>query len=55
MELRIHVLSEWRVIYVTKFSDAVYVLHAFQKKTRETRQEDVALARQRYHEIGGHP
>ena len=35
-EIRIHVLGEWRVIYVAKLRDAVYVLHAFQKKTRKT-------------------
>jgi phage-related protein len=34
-EIRIHVLGEWKVIYVAKFRDAVYVLHAFQKKTRK--------------------
>jgi phage-related protein len=29
-EIRVHVLGEWRIIYITKLSDAVYVLHAFQ-------------------------
>jgi len=53
MEIRIHVLGEWRVVYVAKFADAVYVLHAFQKKTRKTRQEDIELARKRYRAIGG--
>jgi len=52
-EIRIHVLGEWRVIYVTKFRDAVYVLHAFQKKTRKTSRQDIDLARQRYRQIGG--
>lgn len=33
-EIRIHVLGEWRVIYVAKIEDAIYVLHAFQKKTQ---------------------
>ena len=32
-EIRIHVLGEWRVIYVARFEGVVYVLHAFQKKT----------------------
>ena len=36
-EIRIHVLGEWRVLYVAKFADAVYVLHTFQKKSRKTR------------------
>jgi len=53
-EIRIHVLGEWRVIYVAKFSDAVYVLHAFHKKTRKTDGRDIDLARQRYRQIGGH-
>jgi phage-related protein len=51
-EIRIHVLGEWRVLYVAKFSDAVYVLHAFQKKTRGTRREDIELARRRYRQLG---
>jgi len=34
-EIRIHVLGEWRVIYVAKLVDAIYVLHAFQKKRKE--------------------
>ena len=38
----------YRVIYVTKFEEAVYVLHAFEKKTRKTRKADIALARARY-------
>ena len=38
----------FRVIYVAKFEDAVYVLHAFQKKTRKTSRADLELARKRY-------
>jgi phage-related protein len=52
-EIRIHVLGEWRVIYVAKLRDAVYVLHAFQKKTQKTSQRDIEVARQRYRQIGG--
>ncbi len=50
-EIRIHVQGEWRVLYITRFADAVYVLHAFQKKTQQTRREDIDLARRRYHHI----
>jgi len=50
-EIRVHVLGEWRVIYVAKFADTVYVLHAFQKKTQQTRQEDIALANARYKQL----
>ena len=38
----------FRVIYVAKFSDAVFVLHCFQKKTQRTSQRDLALATARY-------
>lgn len=52
-EIRIHVFGEWRLLYVAKFAKAVYVLHAFQKKTQKTRREDIELARTRYRQIGG--
>ncbi|GHU26696.1 hypothetical protein FACS189488_14860 [Betaproteobacteria bacterium] len=42
----------FRVMYVAKFSDAVYVLHAFQKKTQQTSKADIALAAKRYKMIG---
>ena len=47
-EIRVRVLGEWRIIYVAKFEPAVYVLHAFQKKTQKTRKEDIELAARRY-------
>jgi phage-related protein len=53
-EIRVHVEGEWRVIYVAKFSDSIYVLHAFQKKTRKTRKEDLELAHRRYRQIKEH-
>jgi len=52
-EIRIHVLGEWRIIYVAKFGDAVHVLHSFQKKTQKTSQHDIEIARKRYKQIGG--
>ena len=42
----------FRVIYVAKFEHAVYVLHAFQKKTRKTSQADIELAARRDKLIG---
>ena len=54
-EIRVRVLGEWRVIYVAKFADAVYVLHAFQKKTKKTRRGDIELARRRYRQIRDTP
>ena len=46
-EIRIHESGEYRVFYLAKREDAVYVLHAFQKKTQKTRQSDIDLAKQR--------
>ena len=50
-EIRIHVGGAWRVLYVAKFTDAVYVLHAFGKKTQRTARSDIELAAKRYREI----
>lgn len=52
-EIRVHALGEWRVIYVAKLHDAVYVLHSFKKTSRKTSRQDTELARQRYKQIGG--
>ena len=53
-EIRIRdAAGSFRVVYVAKFEEAVYVLHAFQKKTRKTSQADIKLAAQRYNSIGG--
>lgn len=46
-ELRIHTGVEHRVLYVAKFREAVYVLHAFEKRTRTTPRSALDLARQR--------
>lgn len=42
----------FRVIYVAKFAETIYVLHAFQKKTQKTAKADIDLAAQRYKLIG---
>src|SRR2546428_9875915 len=44
-EIRIHTDVEHRVLYVAKFAEALYVLHAFEKGTRQTSKEDLSLAR----------
>lgn len=41
----------YRVIYVAKLADAVYVLHAFKKTTPRTSSNDVRLARQRFAQL----
>jgi phage-related protein len=43
--------GKFRVIYTAKLSDAIYVLHCFQKKTQKTPQSAIALARKRYKEL----
>ena len=41
----------FRVIYLAKLTDAVYVLHCFQKKTQKTSKQDLDLAKHRYREL----
>lgn len=41
----------FRVIYVAKLADVVYVLHCFQKKTQTTSQKDIQLARRRFADL----
>lgn len=41
----------YRIIYTARLADAVYVLHAFQKKTQATSKRDIDLAKTRYVEL----
>ena len=41
----------FRIIYVAKFSEAVYVIHAFQKKARKTPKPDIDLAGKRFRDL----
>jgi phage-related protein len=44
--------DQYRLIYVAKFEEAVYVLHAItKKKTQRTSQSDIEIARKRYSEL----
>jgi phage-related protein len=40
--------GRFRVMYVAKFEEALYVLHGFQKKTRKTSRSDIDIAKTRY-------
>jgi phage-related protein len=40
----------FRVLYAATLGSAIYVLHAFQKKTRATARREIELARRRYKE-----
>ena len=46
-EIRIRTGREHRVFYVAKHAGSVFVLHAFEKRTQQTRQADIDLARTR--------
>jgi phage-related protein len=51
-EVRIRDASgAFRIIYIAKFADAIYVLHCFQKKTQKTSKADLDLAAKRYRDL----
>lgn len=50
-EIRIKQEKQYRVFYVAKFEEAVYVLHIFIKKSQKTPQKEIELAKQRYKEL----
>lgn len=41
----------YRIVYTARLAHAIYVLHAFQKKTQETSKRDVEIARQRFNQV----
>lgn len=41
----------FRVIYTARLADAVYVLHAFQKKTQTTSKRDIDTAKARFAQL----
>ena len=51
-EIRIRDASgAYRIIYIAKFEDAVYVLHAFKKTSQRTAMSDIELAKRRLIEL----
>lgn len=48
IEIRIHEPNEYRIIYAAKFPEAVYVLHAFHKTSKQTPKRDIEKARKEY-------
>jgi phage-related protein len=46
-----HSSGTYRVIYAVKFKDFVYILHAFKKSSKKTKQADIDLARKRYKKL----
>lgn len=51
IEIRVHAENEYRVFYVAKFEDAIYVLHVFAKKTRKAPLLDIELGKKRYRDL----
>ena len=47
-EIRIHIAGAHRVFYVATRREAIYVLHAFEKKTQKTSAQDLRIGRDRF-------
>ena len=50
-EIRIRTEVEHRVFYIAKFTEGVYVLHAFEKKSQRTAKADIDLGQQRLRDV----
>ena len=50
-EIRIRADDAYRIFYVARFEEAVYVLHAFQKKTQKTSRLDIETGQKRYQQM----
>jgi phage-related protein len=50
-EIRIKTEDAFRIFYIAQFDEAVYVLHAFQKKTQKTTRQDIEIGQQRYQKV----
>jgi phage-related protein len=51
IEIRVRIGRAFRVFVITKFEEAIYVLHAFEKKSQKTPKADIDLAAKRYREL----
>jgi phage-related protein len=50
-EIRIRTEDAYRIFYVAKFAESIYVLHSFQKKTQKTAKGDIELGQKRYEQM----
>jgi phage-related protein len=50
-EIRIQTGRAFRILYLTKFAEAIYVLHTFEKRTQRTSQVDLDLAQKRLRDL----
>ncbi len=53
-EIRIRTDRAHRVFYIAKFEESIYMLHAFEKKTKRTSQADIEMGRKRLAEVIRH-
>lgn len=51
IEIRVRTGTAHRVFVVTKFVEAIYVLHAFEKKTQKTPKREIDVAKRRYQDV----
>jgi len=49
-EIRVHTGREHRIFYIARFEEGVYVLHAFEKRSRKTPAKEIEVARTRLRE-----
>ena len=45
--------NAYRAVYTVRYADAVYVLHAFHKKTQATPKKDLEIAKRRFGQLLG--
>jgi phage-related protein len=50
-EIKLSLENQYRVIYVAKFEEAIYILHSFIKKTQKTAPLDLELTKKNYQEL----
>ncbi|MEG4021960.1 type II toxin-antitoxin system RelE/ParE family toxin [Microcoleus sp. S13C4] len=50
-EIRIRTEDAYRVFYIARFEEAIYVLHAFQKNTQKTAQKNLEVGQKRYQQL----
>ncbi|WP_293360224.1 MULTISPECIES: type II toxin-antitoxin system RelE/ParE family toxin [unclassified Microcoleus] len=50
-EIRIRTENDYRVFYIARFEEAIYVLHAFQKKTQKTAKKNIEVGQKRYQDL----
>jgi phage-related protein len=50
-EIRVHTGQEHRVFYIARFEEGIYVLHAFEKRSRRTPAKEIEVARTRLRDV----